>query len=664
MSSPTMTRSQPSSPVAVRSVVVSMAWLCLVLGVSLAGCSEPSTGGTKAATVSCQLDSDCNYPNARCNATKSTCYTLGCDVLCAAGQSCDPIAKKCVIFGNTGDAITGGKDGSDAGSTTDASVSDGTPADSDDSTSVPDTETPPDSGPSTPNDKSCGKCKVDADCGTDFQCISLISGNFCARKCAAATDCAAGYNCAQASSDPKNTQTYCVLPSFDCAGCAGDPAGCPSGQKCNVKVGTPTCVAVKQQCEACNQDVDCDNGLRCVKQGDAKVCSPDCGGGKACPANSTCQSFFGIQACAFQADKCCYGSSCQVSTACKGCDASKCLGGQCVECVKDADCTGGSCNIAVHSCVKTADCSGAKPIKLAATGECVECANDTHCAASAVGPKCDPSTHTCGKGTQNTECAACGGAYPGCVEINGTWSCVECSTDKDCADKSKGTCSGKTYTCSGSVGAGTGPSSGTCKADSDCANGPSTTFSLKCDVKSGLCYDEKGFCDNLVAFCNAAAGSNCAPVGGLPTGGIPGLPGAGGGASACTCPLGGSGGTATMDPICSAVLKSGFAPPGLKNCDCAGNPTSPDCILPNLLDPTKPVDCCKAGGSGGLGQIGQLLSAFSCIGGGGASGGTPSESCFGGKCQDSGCLGALFGGGGTSTSTGQGSCAAGGGIGP
>ncbi len=641
-------------------------WFCLCLSVCAfaMACSDPPKAGPAGTSVACKVDSDCPGTTSVCNVAKSTCYTKGCDALCPTGQSCDPVAKKCVLFGNGGVDANGTKDGV-VSDTVDADVPDGGSMPDADPGTEPDgglpgtdADSPTDIAVSGP-DKSCGKCSVDVDCGDGFQCIPLLSGNFCARKCGTGADCLPGYKCEQASSDPKNKQTYCVLPTFDCLGCAGDPKGCPAGQKCNVKVGTPTCVAVKAQCEACNQDVDCDNGLRCVKQGDTKVCAPDCSGGKTCPANSTCQTFYGIPACAFKAEKCCFGAGCTVSTACKGCDESKCLGGECVECVKDADCPGGTCNVAVHACVKEQDCVGDKPIKWAQTGECVECANNTHCATNAKGTTCDPASHTCGKATSVSECAACGGNYPGCVEINGTWACVECTSDKECADKKKGTCDGKNYTCSGTVAVGGGPEKGTCTSDADCVNGPSTTFTLKCDPLpggTGLCYDTEGKCDNLVAFCNAAKGSDCSTGGaglGIPL--PPGFPGggAGGGGGVCTCPIGSSTGSPGPSGTCQIAM---LLVPSLKNCDCAKDPTAAVCQFFDL-GAGKQVGCCDAATS--TGGAGNPLSQLACLFG--SKSAPPSDACFGGACSDSGCLGALLGGG-SSTSTGKGTCGTGGGL--
>jgi hypothetical protein len=354
-----------------------------------------------------------------------------------------------------------------------------------------------------------------------------------------------------------------------------------------------------------------------------------------------------------------------------------------LQCTKNADCPGGSCNLTTYTCVNGSTCPppGApqKKIKKSATGECVECTNDTHCAGSSGGPKCNIQTNTCEKSSASNECAVCGGDYPGCIDINGTWTCVECTTDDDCAKKSKGTCSSKTYTCSGSGGGGIiGPKTGTCKSDADCPADPNGTFDLACDAASGLCYDKAGKCDNVVAFCNAAAGSVCelsgdllgggGLPGGLP-GGVPGLPGGGQtpapSVGSCSCGTGGgsSGGGAgsgyTYNPICDQL--KAFVP-NLAKCDCAKDPNSPDCgisIPIPLPIPGIPTNCCTApsgggsGGSGGGSGGGTGLPLDCLLGGVGGSGGTSDPMCFGGiKCSTnilkcfSGQKGSSCGGGG------------------
>ena len=277
-----------------------------------------------------------------------------------------------------------------------------------------------------------------------------------------------------------------------------------------------------------------------------------------------------------------------VPTPCAACP-NLCFAGTCVQCLADGDCPGGACNLPSHTCATSGVCKPPTPIKLA-NGSCVQCTNDTHCAAIANSPKCDLSTHTCGATTTSNECKACVDPYPGCVQIEGIWSCVECVTDSDCAKNSKGTCSATTYTCSG--GGGTGPTTGTCKMDSDCVNTGMNVFDLHCDTASGLCYDAAGKCDNVAAFCMAGKGSTCTTP-------LPGLPGGPGGtAGSCTCKYGSSGGS-TTNPICAILAPT---------CNCAVDPNSAAC------NSTPFGPCCGGGASGACLGV-TPVAAAECFGG-------------------------------------------------
>ncbi len=603
----------------------------MVAALLLGACGSDAQSTASAGTVlgACASQDDCSESGGYCNVSSKQCVEQCNDakgISCGSGKVCSN--KQCVAaFG--GDAgTTDVNGGSDAGptdtSTTDTSTND-TLTDSTvgKDTAVADTSVQPSS------DNSCHVCKTAGDCGDGFDCVPLLSGSFCSKKCAAVQDCAAGYSCEKATSA---TQKYCVLPTYDCKGCAVD--GCPSTQQCNYKVNPPACQDAKGQCSTCVQDKECGNGLRCVKFGASKICAPDCSSGQTCPGNSTCVPFVtaGTKACAFNATTCCYGSSC--TSACANCP-DKCIAGQCVACTKDADCAGGTCNVTTYTCVTNAACpppgAPTKKIKKTATGECVECLNDTHCVGNPTGSKCNLQSNLCEAGSSTNECSVCGGDYPGCVQLNGTWTCVECSTDADCAAKSKGTCSSATYSCSGTTGGGVGPKSGTCKTDADCPADPNGTFDMACDAGSGLCYDKAGKCDGVTAFCNAAAGSDCDMTGGL--GGLGGLPTPGGGGTpaptvgSCTCGTGGStGGTPTqkiVNSTCQQVLASPLgALTKLGNCDCTQNATNPDCSITDIMT-QQPIDCCSSGSSGG--------GPMDCLGGlMGGGGGTPSPSCFGG----------------------------------
>ncbi len=541
---------------------------------------------------------------------------------CAAGEVCkDQVCSPAFAGGDVAPGFDAGTGGADTGSSDGAAAADT-------------------GGGGSASGETCGACQKDGDCATGFTCVPLLNStdnNFCVKQCAADAECGPGLLCQQAT---QAAQKYCVPPTFKCEGCA--VTGCAADEKCDFNGAPPTCKKVGGVCSECQLSKDCANGQVCVKQGDSKICAPDCAGGEKCPGNSACTAFdSGIKACAFASDKCCFEASCTTSSACQGCP-DKCVAGKCVECTKDGDCTDGSCLLKNFTCQKS-KCPDDKPQKLV-TGECVACTNDTHCAASSVGPKC--IANKCAPSNQNNECSVCQDPYPGCVEINGAWSCVECATDDDCKKKGAGSCSAKTYSCSGTT-SGSGPTSGTCKSDADCSAG-TTGFKLKCDTGSGLCYDTNGQCDNVTAFCNAKAGSVCKPFdllglggagGGLPQ--IPGLPSGGGlpsssGAGVCSCGTSGSTSGGWDMSICKAL--------SLNSCDCAKDSKSKEC------DPLGLGSCCQQSSGGGGGNP---LSLLACLGQ--LQNNKPDPACFGGKpCVDLSCLTAMTGGGGGGASSGGG----------
>ena len=203
---------------------------------------------------------------------------------------------------------------------------------------------------------------------------------------------------------------------------------------------------------------------------------------------------------------CCYGAKCQADSGCAKCPG-KCILGSCVDCLLDKECPGGHCDTTSHVCVNPAGCPDSKPAKLP-DGTCVGCAQDSDCKP---GLKCDATVHACIAAPLT--CKACNNPYPDCVQLNGAWSCVECASDATCAAKKLGTCSLKTYTCSGDSTSGGDPYA-PCKADSDCQNVGGSAFDLACDATTtGLCYDKSLKCDNIVAFCNSKQGCTCQPLG-------------------------------------------------------------------------------------------------------------------------------------------------------
>lgn len=92
-----------------------------------------------------------------------------------------------------------------------------------------------------------------------------------------------------------------------------------------------------------------------------------------------------------------------------------------------------------------------------------------YCNGAALCAPCDTATK-CGP-----SCSPCGLSTPNCININSTYTCVECVDDNQC----KGVCD-STHTCKGE-----------CKVDGDCPNG-------RCDPTDNMCRgcNDDGDCPN------------------------------------------------------------------------------------------------------------------------------------------------------------------------
>ena len=574
----------------------------LVVGLGallLAACgNDPAPANANSNKIQCTLNSDCPAPQV-----------CGADGFCATAFSGGDVAIN----------------SPDAGAPADGAVLI-------DGAGVADV-------PGTPGKAGfCSECTTQADCGAGWSCRILVnkgpggSEHFCLPNCQTDSECQPGTTCTADDSAPQ--LKACVPLKWKCDGCFATP--CAAGQMCLYADSSdinapPMCTKAAAPCESCDQNQDCAPQNVCLDvDGNGKVCVPRCDAGQDCGNAATCQpTAGGIDACTWQADTCCFGASCQPTAACKGCPDT-CLAGQCVQCTKDSHCTEGTCNLTAKppTCVKSA-CPDGK--QQDASGACVDCLNATHCLPNevCVSGKCETQN-------QDNVCKLCQAPYPACVTIGGQPACVECATDDDCKTKDAGTCDAKTYTCSGTTQGGA-PDKGECKTDQDCKDSapPTAGFDLACDTGTGLCYDKQGYCDNITAFCNKKAGSTCKEqggLGGLPGGGgIPGMGtppgGAQPGSGVCSCGGAGNGTPA----ICKDLL-------GLKNCDCAKDPSGKDC------DPFGAGTCCSLGCVDGL------------LGNNG-----PDPACFGGgKCMNMGCIFALMGGAGSGSSAdSQGYCASG-----
>ena len=355
--------------------------------------------------------------------------------------------------------------------------------------------------------RPCAACLLESDCGPFMTCAQLGPERNCIAPCALDGDCPSGWRCD--AFDSKGS--FCVPLAYECsAGCLEE--GCPEGLTCDQKRGSSThgwCVPAAEQCAGCIEDWECGEGLRCALTGAGnQFCVPTCESEGACPDWAHCDERggvggAGVYVCVPDNGSCC-GPDCrpdECSPACGGL-LPICHNGRCVACVTDTDCPqpGEFCDRATYTCA--GPCSGTPTTPYLLDEVCVQCLDDSHCAD---GDLCNSETHTCGTGDPCGN--ACAEPYPACAVVNGVPTCVPCTEDAHCGT---GTCDRATFSCTCASGT-------TCAEDcaQDCAvNGcpDDDRFHLRCDPNSGCCYDERGFCDNVTAFCHEASGSTCISV--------------------------------------------------------------------------------------------------------------------------------------------------------
>ncbi len=351
----------------------------------------------------------------------------------------------------------------------------------------------PDGG-TTPGGTQCAPCNAPGDCADGMVCSALTSGMFCTKPCQNDAECLPGYICYQVSAGKQ-----CTPVSYDCAACLQTP--CPEGQVCDQA--TDECVPALALCGDCTYDQQCGPGMRCITTtAMMHFCVTEC-------SEFACESGFhctekggvggeGVMVCAPDDPSCC-GADCPECT-CED-PTPYCVPGttDCAQCLSDQHCPAGSrCDTGTHACAGLCP-AGQYPL----AGNCVDCLNSSHCPE---GQACDPVTHTCA--ATEDPCSYCVDPYPGCAEINGTWSCVPCSTSEHCGcAPEENCCNTTTYQCEGGTAAN--PQCNNCTADTDCPVNPN--FDLRCDPGTGCCYDSSGACDNVQAFCWGPA-STCKSI--------------------------------------------------------------------------------------------------------------------------------------------------------
>ena len=461
----------------------------------------------RCAEMDCAVDEDCPGAGVVCLRDISKCSAAECSVGAAAGSEegceagfwCD--GGTCVQGGDppTGDSVGG--DDTESG---DAKPTGGDVA--------------------PPTVAACTECVTDDDCGDAKTCEPIVPGNACLAGCEDDSECGPGWDCFALTHEG----SFCVPEDFDCSvTCLIE--GCPAGQVCDQELHSDTrgqCIDQLAQCGECGRDWHCADGDRCVTTSTGnRSCVPACPD-DTCPDWATCQDKPDQgKVCVPKNPRCCGPDCADVCEPACAAPTPHCLGDTCYECLEDAHCGGGdrTCNPVGHVC-EGGLCDGLPSTPYEFEGACVQCLEDAHCAADGT---CR-ADHTCSGG--NPCGGMCSGDYPACAVINGVPSCVPCTGDEHCNPGAH--CELAIYTCD---------DAGAVNCNQDCVSGGcplGTQFDLLCDPQSGCCYDAKGSCDNVVAFCNEASGSTCMNLLEIFGGGaLPDLGGTGGSAFSgmCTC---------------------------------------------------------------------------------------------------------------------------------
>lgn len=160
------------------------------------------------------------------------------------------------------------------------------------------------------------------------------------------------------------SDTDCPLASLHCDISEGACVACTSDTQCTAAL--PDCDAVLQRCVECGSARDCAQGYAC--EGTTHRCLKTCNTSLDCAkiAGTHCNARGVCVACDDRNEEC---------AGLAGTPVCNVTNGQCVQCARDAD------------------CSGAAPRCETSSGKCVACLTARDCAAPT--PICDPTTWRC-----------------------------------------------------------------------------------------------------------------------------------------------------------------------------------------------------------------------------------------------------------------------------
>lgn len=197
-----------------------------------------------------------------------------------------------------------------------------------------------------PKDLTCsqlsGKCKP-VSCTNHSECGEgqFCNGNVCKSTCQNELDCGIGYTCTPATGE-------CDLKSD--VNCLTNPEICTENQVCN----TETKECVNKEDKECTNDFECDyeNGQYCNTNNNKCEMDPNyCVDDNACETNFECK-----------AHKCepIGGTSCSIEEECEnGLHCNNGDGGTntCVQCLEDAHCVDGTCDLSTKKCIIVQSCT-------------------------------------------------------------------------------------------------------------------------------------------------------------------------------------------------------------------------------------------------------------------------------------------------------------------
>lgn len=365
-------------------------WTCATIALLAAACDKP-----KPPAATCNSNSQC--PSGKV-CSNNTCVAAPCGGACTADQIC-------------ADDMCIPADGANCASS--ASICPTGficgPAESCERQCMMNSDCPLPTAPiCNINNFVCAQCSVNSDCTNPGKPVCSSSGTCI--QCAMDSDCyvggvGAGQYCDTSTSSCMTgclTVTDCSPGTKTCTGSGSTPGmcvECESDTDCTSS-SDPVCNMTTAQCVQCLTDTDCaDLTGQCDPTTNMCV---ECVENSICPRGQICQSDTCIDGCS-GADG---GSNCPAAT--PVCDTTSGANGTCVACLVDTDCPFGQicgqdptsgANECIPGCMTDDRCQAPNtttpycdPTANGGLGQCVQCVRDSQCTANQV---CDTTGDFC-----------------------------------------------------------------------------------------------------------------------------------------------------------------------------------------------------------------------------------------------------------------------------